>query len=120
MSSSNTVKSASKPSASTPFVFSPTTRAGVSVIIRTASQSGQTCLYMFRTSRSAVATLPANALRSSSFATPSSMKTSYPFFSEPMMVCPSVCPAPRMASVTSTVLDGPFAVYTCLSIESGR
>lgn len=51
MSSSNTVKSASKPSASTPFVFSPTIRAGVSVIIRTASQIGQTCLYIFRTSR---------------------------------------------------------------------
>ena len=78
--SSSTKKSAFLPGAILPFLAS--TRmicAGVKLIMRTASVSGiSACSTAVRTSLSSVATEPANALRSHSFATPSSMITGIP------------------------------------------
>lgn len=74
MSSSNIIRSASKSFSILPFLLSmPITLAGVREAIFTASQSGTpTLLYIFLTSLSVVATLPAMQERSASFITPSS------------------------------------------------
>ena len=61
ISGSNITMSASYPLAIFPFLFAmPIISAGVSVIMRTASSRGRSPIrYIFRTNRSAVATLPA-------------------------------------------------------------
>ena len=84
---------------------------GVSVIIRTASgRLAPASVTIVRTSLSAVQMLPAKAVRSGILATPSSKMTRWPFSRLPRMLSPCVCPAPRMASVTSTSRCGPMCL----------
>ena len=100
--------SASKPSLSEPLLPStPIILAGVSVALFTICANGREVnLHTVRTTRSIVATLPANVCESARAAIPSSTLMRSP--PSPSSYSPSGRPAARIESVTKAILSAPL------------